>query len=85
MRTGKDMMEVLGLVAKWARVIVLLLPLEEFCSAAKVTGGVFGDSSLLGGRESPNGISKGGPIDGVYAFNWFVSSLGPIFHYIGLG
>ena len=65
MRTGKDMVGVLGLVA----VIVLLLPLEEFCSASEVARGVFGDSSLLGCRKGPDGISKGGPVDGLYAFN----------------
>ena len=47
--------------------------------------GVFGDSSLLGCRKGPDGIAEGRPVDGVYAFDWFVSSLGPIFHYVGLG
>ena len=69
MRTGKDMVGVFSLVAKWTRVIVLLLPLEEFCSASEVARGVFGDSSLLGCRKGPDGISEGGPVDGVYAFN----------------
>ena len=46
----EDVVWVFDLVAEWAVIVVLMLPLEKLGAAAKVPGCVFGGASLLGWR-----------------------------------
>ena len=56
--------------------MVLVAPLKELGSAAKVPRGVFRDASLLCWGKGGNGVFEGGPIDG--GIKWAVPFVRPV-------
>ena len=68
-------MGVLGVITHGTEIMILLAPLHEFGSTAKVTGGVLGNASILFNGEGCNGGFKRWPVNEIV---WVLPFVGPV-------